>query len=190
MLRAGGEAVRASFVVAVVVAGMLGLAGCTGGDDPEPSGTGTAAAEAPGGTVRQAGTVYDATFGVPGNTDASVRVEVEPLVVQGKTMELRVWFTPDVESLADGETVNIYELTGEGDLRPALNDLEHLTQYFVLSETGQDWETDNVSAKTVNGEPVLYQAWFAAPVEEVESLDLSLVASWAPFEDVPVTYED
>ncbi|WP_456787038.1 hypothetical protein [Cellulomonas sp. P5_C5] len=180
---------RSSVVVTVVVLGVLGLAGCTGGDDPEPTGTSTSAdAKAPGGTVQQAGTVFDATFPVPGNTDAEVRVEVEPLVVTGKTMELRVWFTPEDDSLADGETTNIYEMTGE-DLRPSLNDLEHLTQYFVLSETGQDWETD-VFAKTVNGEPLLYQAWFAAPAEQVESLDLSLVASWSPFENVPVTYED
>ncbi|KQR17325.1 hypothetical protein [Cellulomonas sp. Leaf334] len=181
---------RSSVVVTMVVAGVLGLAGCTGGDDPEPSGTGSAAADAPGGTVQQAGTVFDATFPVPGDPDAAVRVEVEPLVVQGKTMELRVWFTPDDDSLADGETVNIYGMTGDGDLRPALNDLEHLTQYFVLSETGQYWETDNVSAKAADGERVLYQAWFAAPTEQVEALDLSLVASWAPFENVPVTYED
>lgn len=181
---------RSSVVVTVMVVGVLGLAGCTGGDDPEPSGTGSAAADAPGGTVQQAGTVFDATFPVPGNTDAAVRVEVEPLVVQGKTMELRVWFSPDDDSLADGETENIYGMTGEGDLHPALNDLEHLTQYFVLSETGQHWATDTVSAEAGAGEPVLYQAWFAAPTEQVESLDLSLVASWAPFENVPVTYED
>ncbi len=138
--------------------------------------------------MQQAGTVFDATFPVPGEPDDTVRVEVEPLVVQGKTMELRVWFTPD--SLDEGESANIYELTGSGDLQPALNDLEHLTQYFVLSETGQKWATDTVSAKAAGGEPVLFQAWFAAPTEQVEALDLSLVASWAPFENVPVTYED
>lgn len=182
---------RKSVVVTVVLAGVLGLAGCTGDNDPEPSGTGSAAAaQGPSGTVQQAGTVFEATFSTPGNTDASVRVEVEALVVRGKTMELRVWFTPDDDSLADGDVASIYDMTGEGDLRPALNDLEHLTQYFVLSETGQDWETDNASAKAANGEPVLYQAWFAAPTDRVEALDLSLVASWAPFENVPVTYED
>lgn len=182
---------RTSVLVSVVLVGALGLAGCTGGDDPEPSATRSAAsADAPGGTVQQAGTVFEATFTEPGDPDSGVRVEVEPLVVQGRTMELRVWFTPDDESLADGDTVNIYEMTGDGDLHPALNDLEHLTQYFVLSETGQGWATDTVSADAANGEPVLYQAWFAAPAQKVESLDLSLVASWAPFEDVPVTYED
>ncbi|WP_421742413.1 hypothetical protein [Cellulomonas sp.] len=182
---------RASVAVAVVLVGVLGLAGCTGGDDPEPSGTGSAVATAgPGGTAQQAGTVFEATFPVPGGSDSQVRVEVEPLVVQGRTMELRVWFTPDDDSLADGDTVNVYGLTGEGDLLPSLNDLEHLTQYFVLSETGQQWATDTVRAEAANGEPVLYQAWFAAPTEQVEALDLSLVASWAPFENVPVTYED
>ena len=182
---------RTSVLVAVVLAGALGLAGCTGGDDPQPSGTtSAAAADAPGGMVQQAGTVFEGTFSVPGDPDSEVRVEVEPLVVTGKTMELRVWFTPDIESLADGDTANLYDLTGDGDLRPALNDLENLTQYFVLSETGMEWETDVVSADAANGERVLYQAWFAAPAQRVESLDLSLVASWAPFEDVPVTYED
>lgn len=181
---------RPSVVVTVLVVGVLGLAGCTGGGDPKPSGSGSAAAAGgSGGAVQQAGTVVEGTFPVPGDTDHTVRVEVEPLVVQDKTMELRVWFTPD-EELADGGSVNIYGMTGEGDLLPALNDLEHLTQYFVLSETGQQWETDVVRAEAAGGEPVLYQAWFAAPTERVESLDLSLVASWAPFEDVPVTYED
>jgi hypothetical protein len=180
---------RSSVLVSITLAGALGLAGCTGGDDPEPSGTSSAAVDAADGAVRQAGTVFEATFAVPGDPDNEVRVEVEPLVVRGKTIELRVWFTPDDEMLADGESPNVYAMTGQGDLFPALNDLEHLTQYFVLSETGLDWETDTVRAES-NGEPVLYQAWFAAPTERVESLDLSLVASWAPFEDVPVTYED
>ena len=181
---------RTSMVVpAALVAGMLALTGCTGGDEtPEPSGTDSTASADRGGPVQQGGTVFAGTFPAPGDPDTSVRVEVEPLVVTGKTMELRVWFTPDDDTLGD-ETVNLYEMTGNGDLHPALNDLEHLTQYFVLSSTGLDWETDVVGAKTTNGEPLLYQAWFAAPNEQVDSLDLSLVASWAPFENVPVTYE-
>lgn len=185
---------RSTVLVTMVLAGVLGLAGCTGRDAPEASATGTAAADdaAPdsGGSVQPAGTVFAGTFAMPRNPDAAVGVEVEPLVVQGKAMELRVWFTPDDDSLEPGDTVNIYAMTGDGDLRPTLNDVEHLTQYFVLSETGQDWETDVVGARTTDGERVLYQAWFAAPTDRVEALDVALVASWAPFENVPVTYED
>jgi len=188
--------VRRAAIVAVVVSAVLALAGCTGGDD-EPSPTGpTAAQPSASGTPGPVGDdaaslegqgIASATFAVPGSPEDTVDVVIQSLVVSGKTTELRVVFTPHFTSIAPDDTVSIFEMTDQ-NLRPTLNDTIGLTQYFVLSNTGLDWETDVTTAVT-NGTPVLYQAWFAAPQSRAEVLDLQLSAAWPPFENLPLTYE-
>jgi hypothetical protein len=35
-----------------------------------------------------------------------------------------------------------------------------------------------------------YQAFFAAPEDEISTIDVRLAESWPVFEDVPLTFED
>lgn len=175
---------------------VLALAGCTGGDDdPKPTASLTkdAGGPSPSSTIGddaaslEGDGLASATFAVPGSPQDTVDVVVQSLVVSGKTTELRVVLTPHFTSVAADDAVTIYDMTDK-NLRPVLNDTVNLAQYFVLSNTGLDWETDTTTDVT-NGTPVLYQAWFAAPKTRAEVMDLQLTPAWPPFENLPLTYE-
>jgi len=179
----------------MLLAGAIVLVGCTGGDDPEPTGTaatqggtaqGATAGTPTGSTAAAPAGVVSGTFPIVGSESGTVDVSIESLTVDGKTLELRAWFTPH-DSSAAGDPISLNTMTDD-TLRPSLNDVNGLAQYFVLSDTGQEWETDTHDAAAVDGTPVLYQAWFAAPESHAQTLDVQLVASWPPFENVPVTY--
>lgn len=187
---------RRKVVVTIAVAAVLALAGCTGDSDepsptgstaPAPSASGTAAAVGDDAASLEGEGLASATFTVPGSPEDTVDVVIQSLVVSGKTTELRVVLTPHFTSVAADDTVSIYDMTDQ-NLRPVLNDTIGLTQYFVLSNTGLDWETD-VTTDVTNNTPVLYQAWFAAPQSRAEVLDLQLTPAWPPFENLPLTYE-
>lgn len=169
-------------VVGLVVVG--GLTGCFGGEE-EPDATASAAATSgPRVQVVEDGEgVVEFTTRAQHSYGGDVRVVVESLTVEGDTMELRLLLTP----LGDDsdELVSILDMV---EMNPILSDLEHLTRYRVLGRPNNDWETD-VFAETRVGEPILYQAWFTAPREKVESLDLSINASWPSVLDVPVTWK-
>ncbi|ROS26195.1 hypothetical protein [Cellulomonas sp. PhB150] len=187
---------RRRVVVATVVGAVLALAGCTGDRDepsptgstgPTPSGSATAATVGDDAASLEGDGLASATFSVPGSPEDTVDVVIQSLVVSGKTTELRVVLTPHFTSVAADDTVTLSDMTDQ-NLRPVLNDTIGLTQYFVLSNTGLEWETD-VSTGVTNGTPVLYQAWFAAPQSRAEVLDLQLTPAWPPFENLPLTYE-
>lgn len=174
---------------------VLALAGCTsGGTDPvQESPTSSAVADGSGITVDDvdpADVIAEATFDVVDQPGDTVTIGIESLVAHGKTMELRLVVTPDFASVAAEDDVSIYDTSSGSNWYPVLTDRDHLKQYYVLSETGLRWETDRVYASAVNGASVRYQAWFAAPEDDVDTLDLLLIDAWPQFEDVPVTYED
>jgi hypothetical protein len=129
-----------------------------------------------------------ATFTAPsaGNNGyaGDVEVTVESLKVEGSVMELRFTMTPLTGPASRAAT--IYDMWF--DDKPVLSDVDHLTQYFVLTQDARTWSTSVAEARTTVGKPVLYQAWFAAPPKGVTSLDLSIDASWPTVNDVPVTW--
>lgn len=170
--------------VGLVVVG--GLTGCFGGAaEPGATASATAATSGPRVQVVEDGEGV-AEFVAPGlnDYDGDVRVVVDSLTVAGETMELRLRLTP-LEGDPE-QQVSIYDMF---DTWPELSDLEHLTKYKVLGRPNNDWQTNKVGTKAHVGEPVLYQAWFPAPREKVESLDLSIHPSWPSVLDVPVTWE-
>lgn len=166
-------------VVVVVVA--VALAGCTGGDDPAPTPAATGGGSAQLLTAADGTTVVEFTAPGTGGYSGDVRVEVQSLTVDGLVMELRVALTPLGGDEKDDEgKISIYDMV---DAYPVLSDVEHLKQYSLL----KGWETDVVFAKTVVGEPILYQMWFAAPQDDVATLDLVISPEWPTVLDVPVS---
>lgn len=178
---------RTVLAAAVLVAG---LTACTAGDDdagPEstPSSTPTGGPLVVGATELEP--IVEVTFDVPRGEGDKVTIGLVSLVASGQTTELRVLMTPDFTSAK--EDISVYDMFGH-DTFAELWDIENLRSYDVISDTGIEFETDVVYAKTSNGKPILYQAWYPFPEGRPETLDVSLHPSWPVIEDVPVTYED
>jgi hypothetical protein len=198
-----------ALVTGVAVAGLL--AGCTGGDDK--GGTGESASSAAtsrassGAEAADGGTdgsasgaavtvgghdytpVVQATVTVPNKPENTVDVGVVSLVAKGRSVELRVVMTPHLTGGAADGAVNVFEMFGNS-VHPQLVDVDALTSYELLATAGKQLETDVVDARTQDGEPLLYQAWFPRPQGDPAAVDVWLHGSWPVFEDVPVTYED
>ncbi|MCA5892064.1 hypothetical protein LEP48_01695 [Isoptericola sp. NEAU-Y5] len=181
-------------LVPVLVAGALALSGCTSGGQDDAAAD---AADAPAGAAQESGdaapggvvgvdfpdpddVVADATFTVPGTKD-EVRVGIESLTVRGETTELRLVFTPQYD---DGDAISVFSMLGETSGGLDLIDRENLKEY----RTG--YTTDYVGAKAARGESVGFQAYFAAPEDDITTIDVKLHDSWPVFEDVPLTVED
>lgn len=201
----------------IAVVGLLALGACSpGGTDAEFDDAGSTAdatpksddattddatgAAADGGTDASEGTagvdfpdpedvVADATFTVPGTEKDKVRIGVESIVVSGGTMELRLVVTPEYDD--GGRAASVYDTFGE-QMSVALIDRENLKEYQVLeADGGGRWyRTDPVYAKALPGQSVGYQSFFAAPEDDVTTVDVKLTDSWPVFEDVPLTFED
>lgn len=113
-----------------------------------------------------------------------VRVAVHPLVVDGRTMELRVELTPlGGDDQRDAEEISLEQLV---DYAPVLSDVRTLTSHQVLGYPKDMRRTDVDETTTVVGEPVVYQAWYAAPDADMETLDLVIHPSWPQVTRVPV----
>ncbi|MCC2334806.1 hypothetical protein [Cellulomonas wangsupingiae] len=116
--------------------------------------------------------------------DGEVRVAVHPLHVDGRSMELRLTLTPlGGDDTRDHRPIRVDELV---DRTPVLSDVRTLTTYDVLGAASGPRHTAMLGAETVVGEPVVYQAWFAAPDDQVQTLDLVVDPSWGSVLRVPV----
>lgn len=194
-------AVAAATLGTMLLVGGCATDGSAGADGPERGTSPTAATSttAPTASVPDPSIVVDAVdpaavlaeavFDVPGSPGDTVRVGVESLVASGPTMELRLVVTPELASPDETTTVRISDLAGDSTWRPTLTDTAHLKEYSILRSTGQRWETDTSQARTTSGTSLRYQAWFAHPEDDAQTLDLAVTAAWPLFEGVPITYE-
>lgn len=202
----GARPHRTTAVAAATLGVVLLVSGCAtdgsaGAGRPEPGSAPTAVTSttAPTATVPDPSVVVDAVdpaavlaeavFDVPGSPGDTVRVGVESLVASGPTMELRLVVTPELASPDENATVRISDLAGDSTWRPTLTDTAHLKEYSILRSSGQRWETDTSQARTTSGTSLRYQAWFAHPEDDAQTLDLAVTAAWPLFEGVPITYE-
>ena len=202
----GARPHRTTAVAAATLGVVLLVSGCAtdgsaGAGRPEPGSAPTAVTSttAPTATVPDLSVVVDAVdpaavlaeavFDVPGSPGDTVRVGVESLVASGPTMELRLVVTPELASPDENATVRISDLAGDSTWRPTLTDTAHLKEYSILRSSGQRWETDTSQARTTSGTSLRYQAWFAHPEDDAQTLDLAVTAAWPLFEGVPITYE-
>jgi hypothetical protein len=187
-------------VLLAVIVGLVALAGCSsssnGKASPAPShsaSTGPSSVTTPvasAGTSSPAGPVIaeQKNLAVPNQTGDSMTVGVRSLTVDpgGKTMTLRLEFTPQFTSKPD-QDVTLGDLLPGTYVRPALLDRVHLKRYDVIAATDQNGFLESPSGTGApNGTP--FEAWFvyAAPQDQVSSLELSVLDSWPPFTGIPV----
>ena len=119
--------------------------------------------------------------------EEEVRVGVEPIVVRGSVMRLRVQLTPLGPVDGEEDRIRVYDMTGRGELHPSAVDPYTLVSYSPVRGSGAaKLHTDPVSAQTSVGGTVRYEVYLPRPVEPVTSLYVNVAPTWPTFEDVPV----
>jgi hypothetical protein len=117
-------------------------------------------------------------------TADSVTVGVSSLKLDpnGKTMTLRLVFTPSITSTTN--PANTMSLFATGGSYPILLDRTHLKRYRVIGVG--NYASDSSTTRAGNGRSM--EAWFgfAAPQDDVSSLELTVNSSWPSFLNVPV----
>lgn len=154
--------------------------GSAAGTQPD-SGVGVASADA--GTV-----LAEQDYTLPGTED-TVTIGVHSLVVDGKTMTLKLVMTPDFSSVSDNETVSIYDMKGSGAgyFNPQLVDRKNLKEYAVVRDGPTQWASNSVDTETTNGEPVIWWGVYAAPEDDIDTFDLRVLPGVPEFTNVPIT---
>lgn len=121
--------------------------------------------------------------------EEQVRVGVEPIVVRGSTMRLRLQLTPLGPVGGDEDRITVYDMTA-GELHPRAVDPYRLVSYEPVTSRGLELETDQFGASTAVGGTVRYEVYLPRPVDEsISALYVSVLPTWPTFEDVPVVWD-
>lgn len=177
------------------------LAGCSAGE-PKPENTGasspaTASASGDDGqdvaedsgvgiaTMDTTKVLAEQEYQLPGTKD-KVTFGVQSLEVEGETMKLTLVMTPDFSSVSASETIPMYHMTGDSTFNVQLIDRGNLKEYSVIRQSSDRWTVDYLHTKTTNGEPVIWWGMYAAPEDDIETVDVRLFGDMPEFTNVPI----
>lgn len=123
--------------------------------------------------------------------EEEVLVAVEPIVVRGSLMRLRVQLTPLGPVDGDEDRISVYDLTGKGELHASAVDPYALVQYTPVRGSGaRQLGTEPIFARTAVDRPIRYEVYLPRPVDEsLQSLYVNVVPTWPVFEDVPLVWD-
>lgn len=184
---------------AALAATALLLVGCSGDNDGTPEsaadGSGSAgASQDSGGGVQERDApaiVEQSVVADPGFPEDAVTIGIQSLSVDGPTMVLRLVVTPDFASVSDDEEVALADVWSRAEkfgVPFRLIDRDNLKEYSVIADVNGDrWASGSYDVETVNGEPMYAFAVFAAPEDDIETVDVRLNEQWPDFTDVPIT---
>jgi len=196
---------RASLAAATVLTLTLLTSCSTGGDDAPPSAGASAASASKGedskleqsgssrvssagvADVDPADVLAEQGYTVPGSEDTAT-IGVHSLVVDGDVMTLRLVLTPEFSSVSDTAAVSIYDIVGHaGRFAPTLVDRENLKEYDIVGGSPTEWSSDTVYTKVTNGDPVVWWGVYAAPEDDIDTVDVRVLDELPEFTDVPIT---
>lgn len=114
----------------------------------------------------------------------SVTVGLHSLRVEDDVMLLELSFTPEGGS----STYGFNNFNQGRALVPVLNDRENLKQYRVIGSGGNRWASDSTTASTQieSGQTVMFHAYYAAPEDDIETINVSVIEGLVEFEDVEI----
>lgn len=184
---------------AVVATTATLLAGCAdGGGEPQagPSASSTDAGESGGsgaGVQDRDGEVLVEQTVVPDpeSPQDTTTVGLQSLTVEDETMVLRLVVTPEFASVSDSEEIDLGDAMNVGGeffgVRLRLLDRENLKEYSVIHERQKWWASATGQVSSTNGQPMYAFAVFAAPEDDMETVDVVVSENWPEFTDVPIT---
>ena len=182
------------------VASLLVLSGCSTGSDGEPAADGpttsaTAGAEKTAGAADGSIEVdtFDAsdvlakqTVRMPENPEDTVEFGLQSLVVEGSIATLQLVVTPRFKSESADEMISLFDIYGPNVLPLYLLDRKNLKRYDIVRSGPKVFASNSVGTRTVNGTPMAAYAVFAAPQDEIATIDVFMADYWPEFKNVPV----
>lgn len=201
---------RIRFFGAVLVTGSLLLASCSDdgsessqpGEDAAPpeaqvtddadEATDEGAGESRAGVEeRDAETIVEQTVVLPGSADDQATVGIQSLTVEDEIMVLRLVVTPDFASVSDDTVVTLGQALDAGGFMFGVNlrllDRANLKEYSVINTNVQYWASQALKVGSRNGEAMYAFAVFAAPEDDIDTVDVRIHEQWPEFTDVPIT---
>ncbi|WP_022873585.1 hypothetical protein [Nesterenkonia alba] len=127
-------------------------------------------------------------YEVPGEAGNTVTVGLHDLRVEGEVMLLELSFTGE---FSNRDSNNIFMMFGGTAIYPELNDRENLKQYTVIGQGHDRWATDSTNSghQYESGQTAPYWAYYAAPVDEIDTLTVSVIPGAVEFEDVEIDWD-
>jgi hypothetical protein len=188
-----------SVVVGALVAGLVGLTGCSvpglggGSATGTPAAPATAAAPAPAPATAPPLVPPDgfrnalATVQVPMSLDndqqALLKIDVLGLKRQGKVLVLTAALTP---TTSQTDALNLYEMLGQQSWQPQLIDVNNLKLYRVATAGSGELRSKDIGDRVPSGPTLLVEATFAAPPAGVDALNLQFADQIPTFEGVRI----
>lgn len=119
-------------------------------------------------------------------------IGIQSLTVDGPTMVLRLVVTPDFASVGDSEEIDLNSDVWNNSccffgVTLRLLDRDNLKEYSVISDGNLWWASAGGEVTSTNGEPMYAFAVFAAPEDDIDTIDVRLNEQWPEFTDVPIT---
>lgn len=143
--------------------------------------------------VEDAEAVVEKVVTVPDDEgrEEQVRVGVEPIVVRGSVMRLRIQLTPLGPVDEDEDDISVYAMTGRGELHPSAVDPYALVSYTPVRGSGaRELGTNAVFTSTSVGRTVRYEVYLPRPLDESrDMLYVNVTPRWPTFEDVPLVWD-
>jgi len=185
---------RVGVVLPLMIASALALSACTASTDDSP----TAEPDVSTSASSEANPSSEAEPAEEGEIVASQEVtlvdgrgtalvEIEPLQVEGKVQTLTIHVTPELTD--DADDLSLYELVGYTQFLPRLIDTENLKEYNSLEdENGDRLVSDLGDTRAKSGVTFTAWAFFAAPEDDVETLEVIVADTMPRF--VGVTVEE
>lgn len=140
---------------------------------------------------RDAEALVEQTVALPEASDDQATVGIQSLTVEGETMVLRLVITPDFASTSGSDTVMLGEALDTGSQFFGVNlrllDRANLKEYSVIHTNSAWWASGSTEVSALNGEPMYAFAVFAAPEDDIDTVDVRIHEQWPEFTDVPIT---
>lgn len=183
--------------LAVASISALALTGCTsapsdsGKDGQNSDSKGSAGSDASGAGVAETNfddIIVKQDVEVKGSEENTATIGVLSLKVEGKVQTLRLAVTPHFDSADDDDQINIYKVWNERSFSPQLVDKDNLKVYSPIRNSLENWASDSFYTKTKNETPMEAWAVYAAPEDDIDTVDIRLTDEWPLFTDVPIDH--
>lgn len=128
-------------------------------------------------------------YEVPGESGTTIEVGLHDLRIVDEVMLLELSFTGEFYG---EDAQNIYNMFNLVAIYPELNDRENLKQYTVIGSGQNRWSTPSTNSGQAyeSGQTAPYWAYYAAPVDDIDTITVTVLPGAIEFEDVEIDWAE